>query len=98
VAVLGRLLSGQKGSSSDLSLVPDKVRLCLPPSKTLQVLRHLSGERQVACVKALDLIDAGAGVLGKVGNRTALGRCRTWAEADAQFGMCRSVRLGRTPN
>jgi hypothetical protein len=38
----------------------------LPFPKALQVLRHLSRERKVARIKALDLIDAGAGVLGEV--------------------------------
>jgi hypothetical protein len=38
---------------------------CLLP-KTLQVLRQLGRERQVAGVEAFDLLNAGAGVLGEV--------------------------------
>ena len=44
---------------------------CLPSAKalfpkTLQVLRELRRERQVACIEAFDLIDAGAGILGEI--------------------------------
>lgn len=36
----------------------------LPFSKALQVLLHLARKRQMPSIEALDLVDAGAGVLG----------------------------------
>ena len=38
----------------------------LPFSKALQVLGHLARQRQMPGIEALDLVDAGAGVFGKV--------------------------------
>jgi hypothetical protein len=45
-------------------ILQSALRLSLP--KTLQVLRQLRRERQVACVEAFDLLNAGAGILGEV--------------------------------
>jgi hypothetical protein len=38
----------------------------VPLSKALEVLRHLPSERTMARIEPLNLIDAGAGVLGQV--------------------------------
>jgi hypothetical protein len=40
--------------------------LLLP--KTLQIFRHLTRERQVLGIEALNLLDAGSGILSKVEN------------------------------